>query len=97
MRTNRLADALQRQVVRHGDRVAMLALNSVAVMEVYFAVAKLGTLSVPINFRLTLAEVNYLLADSGASFVFQSIPFASVIGRRPVPRKSAFCAPSPSP
>ena len=78
-RTNALADGLRRLGVRRGDRVAMLTLNSVAMMEVYFAVAKLGAISVPINFRLTAREVRYILTDSGASVAFVSTPFATTL------------------
>jgi fatty-acyl-CoA synthase len=78
-RTNALADGLRQRGVRRGDRVALLTLNSVAMMEVYFAVAKLGAISVPINFRLTPAEVRYILSDSGAAVAFQSTPLAPVL------------------
>jgi len=78
-RTNRLADALTARGVSPGDRVGLLTLNSVAMMEIYFAVAKLGAISVPINARLTASEVNYILRDSGASFVFESSVLSGVM------------------
>lgn len=71
-RTNRLADALSRNGVRKGDRVAMLMLNSPQMMEVYFAAAKLGAIAVPVNFRLTPREVSFILGDSGAIALFTS-------------------------
>src|SRR5699024_12612423 len=52
-RTNRLAEAMSARGVSPGDRVGLLTLNSVAMMEIYFAVAKLGAISVTINARLT--------------------------------------------
>jgi len=70
VRTNRLADALSRNGVRRGDRVAMLTLNSPQMMEVYFAVAKLGAIAVPVNFRLSAREVSFILGDSGAIALF---------------------------
>lgn len=78
-RTNRLADAMSARGVSLGDRVGLLTLNSVAMMEIYFAVAKLGAISVPINTRLTPPEVNYIVRDSGASFVFESSALSSVM------------------
>ena len=72
VRTNRLADALSSEGVVRGDRVAMLTLNSVAMMEIYVAVAKLGAISVPVNFRLSAPEVRYVLTDSGAKVLFAS-------------------------
>lgn len=73
-RTNQLADALNQHGVRYGDRVGLLTLNSVAMMELYFAIAKLGAISVPINTRLSAGDVQYVLADSGATIMFASTP-----------------------
>lgn len=78
-RTNRLADALHARGVRRGDRVAMVTLNSPMVMEIYFAVAKLGAISVPINFRLSTSEINFVLQDSGATVVFASSTLAATV------------------
>lgn len=76
-RTNRLADALSHKGVRPGDRVAMLTLNSPQMMELYFAVAKLGAISVPVNARLSAREVAYVLNDSGAIVLFSSTALAT--------------------
>ncbi|HRI65757.1 MAG TPA: long-chain fatty acid--CoA ligase [Polyangium sp.] len=47
--------------VRLGDRVAILALNDVDVLDVWFACAKLGAVFAPLNFRLKSRElVSYL-------------------------------------
>ncbi|WP_029458462.1 acyl-CoA synthetase [Dietzia alimentaria] len=78
-RTNRLADALTTLGVQRGDRVAMLLLNSPQMMEIYIAVAKLGAISVPVNFRLHPSEVAYVLEDSGSSFLFYSTIFADAV------------------
>lgn len=77
-RTNRLCDALRANGVRKGDRVALFAMNSAAMMEVYFAVGKLGAITVPVNFRLQPAEVAYVLNDSGATFLFVSADLLEV-------------------
>lgn len=77
-RTNRLADALSRKGVRRGDRVATLTLNSPQMMEVFFAVAKLGAITVPVNFRLSAPEVAYVLNDSGAIVLFASTALAEL-------------------
>ncbi|CCH78215.1 AMP-dependent synthetase and ligase [Nostocoides japonicum T1-X7] len=75
-RTNRLADALSRQGIRRGDRVAMLMLNSPQMMETYVAVAKLGAIAVPVNTRLHPREVAYVLGDSGSSILLHSTALA---------------------
>ncbi len=65
-RVNRLANALVARGVSAGDRVAILAHNSHRFLEVYWGLAKLGAIAVPLNFRLTTAEMATLLEHSGA-------------------------------
>src|SRR5262249_32332883 len=64
---NRFAHALRGLGVGRGDRVATLALNRVEYPAIYFAVAKLGAIHVPLNFRWKAAEVRYALGQSEAS------------------------------
>src|SRR5262245_44661938 len=65
--TNRLAHALRALGVGRGDRVATLAENRVEYPAIYFAVAKLGAIHVPVNFRYRAPEIRYTLAQSEAS------------------------------
>jgi fatty-acyl-CoA synthase len=65
-RVNRLAGALQRLGLRGGDRISILAYNCIEFVEVIMAAAKLGLLLVPLNWRLTAAELAFILNDSGA-------------------------------
>ncbi|KOV83862.1 long-chain fatty acid--CoA ligase [Nocardia sp. NRRL S-836] len=65
-RTTRLARALAELGVHRGDRVAYLGPNHPSFAETMFAAHLLGAIFVPLNFRLTPAEVDYQLADSGA-------------------------------
>ncbi|PWW48784.1 fatty-acyl-CoA synthase [Melaminivora alkalimesophila] len=71
-RTNALADALRARGTRKGDRVAMMALNSPQFLEVAIAVAKLGAVLVPINFRLVAPEVRYILEDCAPGVLLAS-------------------------
>ncbi len=75
-RTNRLARALRALGVRKGDRIGGLLINSPAFIETMLAAAKLGAIFVPMNVRLTPAEVAYQLADSGADVLVYSTPLA---------------------
>ncbi|ALV39880.1 o-succinylbenzoate--CoA ligase [Pseudarthrobacter sulfonivorans] len=77
-RTNALADALTRLGVRRGDRIALLAMNSPEFLEVMLAGAKMGAITVPINFRLSADEVRYVLEDSGATVFVHSAQLAEV-------------------
>ncbi len=70
-----LAGSLHELGVRRGDRIGVLMENSPDLVEVLFAAAGLGAVVVPVNFRLSAAEIAYLLADSGASVLAVSDPF----------------------
>lgn len=63
-RSCRLANALKDMGVGHGDRVAIIAYNRVEWMEIYAACAKGGQIAVPIMFRLTPAEYEYIINHS---------------------------------
>src|SRR5690625_1742528 len=68
-RVRRLADALDGLGVRRGDRVAYIGGNHPSALETLYACGALGAIWVPINARLTVAEAEYLVQDSGASVV----------------------------
>lgn len=66
-RSNRVAHALRERGVRPGDRVALLLMTGVEYVETYFAIAKLGAVMVPLNFRLVPEELIFILGDAGAT------------------------------
>ena len=65
-RTNRLANSLVGLGVKQGDRVALALMNSAEFLEAYFAVAKIGGVIVPLNWRLVSDELEFILKDSGS-------------------------------
>jgi fatty-acyl-CoA synthase len=71
-RTARYAGALRRLGVGRGDRVAYLGVNAVEVFETFFATWLLGAIAVPLNHRLSGAEIRYMLEDSGAVVLVHS-------------------------
>src|SRR5919107_354230 len=71
-RTARYAGALRRLGVGPGDRVAYLGVNAVEVFETLFATWLLGAIAVPLNYRLSGAEIRYMVEDSGASVLVHS-------------------------
>ena len=56
-----LRDALK---VKRGDRVAVLALNTTDTMEVQFACFRLGAVFLPLNNRLTVPELQFIVGDA---------------------------------
>ncbi|WP_067706951.1 acyl-CoA synthetase [Nocardia yamanashiensis] len=63
---NRVAHSLADRGVTQGDRIALYSHNCRDYVLLYFALARLGAISVPINFMLTADEVAYILGHSGA-------------------------------
>ena len=63
-RVNRLSHALASQRLSYGDRIGILAYNSVEFVETIMAAAKLGMIVVPLNWRLTAAELSFIMNDS---------------------------------
>jgi fatty-acyl-CoA synthase len=63
-RANSLAEWLQTKGVNKGDRVAILAQNCPEFFELEFACAKIGAIELPLNWRLTKPELEYILNDS---------------------------------
>jgi len=63
--TNRLAHALVTLGIRPGDRVGILMSNGVWYMRTYYAMAKIGAISVFLNWRLTPEELAFQIEDSG--------------------------------
>src|SRR4051812_33199183 len=59
---DRFSCALHDNGVRAGDRVAYLLWNQRELLISYFAIARLGALTVSLNFRLTPDELSYQLA-----------------------------------
>jgi len=60
-RVNRLAALLQARGLGHGDRLAILARNSIAFVETELAAAKLGIVTVALNWRLSPGELAHCL------------------------------------
>jgi fatty-acyl-CoA synthase len=64
-RIDRLAAELAAGGVGRGDRVGYLGLNDPMFLITLFAAARIGAVFVPLNYRLTAAELGYILADAG--------------------------------
>ena len=60
-KANRFANLLLSRGVKKGDKVAILMMNSLEWLPVYFGVLKTGALAVPLNFRYAPDEIDYCL------------------------------------
>ena len=62
-RVRRLATGLNRAGFKKGDRLAILLPNEPEYIELVYACSWLGVIAVPINVRLSIAEIDHVLAD----------------------------------
>ena len=65
-KANRFANALLERGIKKGDKVAILLMNCLEWLPIYFGVLKAGAVAVPLNYRYTAQEIKYCveLADS---------------------------------
>lgn len=76
-RANAVAHLLrQRLRVQKGDRVAVLAANAPEYLDLLFAVGKLGAILVPLNWRLTVRELEIILRDCAPAVLFHDDTYA---------------------
>ena len=69
-KANRCANLLLSRGIKKKDKVAILMMNSLEWLPLYFGILKTGALAVPLNFRYTAEEIKYCLdlADVDALF-----------------------------
>ncbi|MDP6415875.1 MAG: long-chain-fatty-acid--CoA ligase [Gammaproteobacteria bacterium] len=79
VRCNRLAHSLVQSGVQPGDRVALALMNSAEFLEAYFAVAKIGGVLVPLNWRLIADELEFILKDSGSKTLIFNSEFVEMV------------------
>ena len=60
-RANQLGSWLNANGIKKGDRVAILMPNCPEFFEAQFACSKIGAICLPLNWRLTAPELDYIL------------------------------------
>lgn len=76
---NKLAHGLLDLGISKGDKAAFMMKNSDTFVFSYFAGAKIGAVIVPMNFRLTASEIQYILKQSEAKVVICDEEFEETI------------------
>ncbi len=69
-RANRLANLLLARGIKKGEKVAILMMNSLEWLPVYFGILKAGAVAVPLNYRYTAEEIQYCLDLSDSAILF---------------------------
>ncbi|MBO6159842.1 MAG: acyl--CoA ligase [Firmicutes bacterium] len=77
-KANRVANMLIDRGIRPGQKCAVLLMNCLEWLPIYFGILKAGAIAVPLNFRFTAEEIDYCLAASDSDVLFYGPEF---IGR----------------
>ncbi|HXM83679.1 MAG TPA: AMP-binding protein [Burkholderiales bacterium] len=81
----RIELATKRLGIAKGDRVAYLGYNNPEMLVLLFALARLGAILVPLNWRLTAAEHSEILADCSPKLLFCGPEFQEHASKLGVP------------
>lgn len=68
-RSNRIANLLLSRGIKKGDKVAILLMNCLEWLPIYFGILKTGALAVPLNYRYTADEIKYCLDKADCSAI----------------------------
>ena len=80
-RISRLAAHLRGALgIGRGDRVAVLALNTTDTLEVQFACGRIGAVFLPLNTRLTVPELQFIVGDAAPKLMIHDAELADIAG-----------------
>ncbi|MBQ0111119.1 MAG: acyl--CoA ligase [Oscillospiraceae bacterium] len=69
LKANKFANMLLARGVKRGDKIAILLMNSIEWLPVYFGILKAGAIVVPLNYRYTADEIKYCLEKADCSML----------------------------
>ena len=78
-RSRQLANALRKQGIEHGDRVATLAWNGYRHFELYYGISGIGAVMHTINPRLHPEQVAWIANHAEDKLLFFDLTFAPVV------------------
>ncbi|HER27004.1 MAG TPA: 4-coumarate--CoA ligase, partial [Rhodospirillales bacterium] len=77
---NRVANHLASLGVRHGDKVCVLSPNSIAFVETFLGILKIGGCVVPLPSMVTPDSLEMMINDSGARALFLADQYRDLVG-----------------
>lgn len=78
-RACRLANAMAGLGIGKGDRVSVLAHNSIVYIDLFYGLAKIGAIFAPLNWRLTDKELSYIVNDCEPDVLLCGPEFVDVL------------------
>jgi acyl-CoA synthetase (AMP-forming)/AMP-acid ligase II len=76
---DQIAAGLTKLGIQKGDRLAVVAHNSDRFWILYGAVAKIGAIIVPVNWRFQKDEIEYVLKDCTPKIVFAGVEYQGIV------------------
>ncbi|WP_449539387.1 acyl-CoA synthetase [Ferdinandcohnia sp. Marseille-Q9671] len=73
--------------IQKGDRVALMSPNDVSYFDFLFACGKIGAIFVPLNWRLSSSEIEYILLDSSPNLIALSSGLEDLIRNKETKKK----------
>ncbi len=68
-KANKFANLLMTREIKRGDKVAILLMNCLEWLPIYFGILKTGAIAVPMNFRYSSDEIQYCLDLADANML----------------------------
>ncbi|MCJ1908898.1 long-chain-fatty-acid--CoA ligase [Planococcus ruber] len=78
-RTDQLSLALHNAGIQKGDHVAVMLPNTHYMLESFYGICQLGAVMVPLNYRLTAKDLEYIIRHSDARMLIVDAEFGKII------------------
>ncbi|MFD0954600.1 long-chain-fatty-acid--CoA ligase [Virgibacillus natechei] len=78
-RTDQLSIALHEADIRQGDHVAVMLPNTHYMLESFYGICQLGAVMVPLNYRITAEDMEYIIKHSDAKMLIVDEAFSGPI------------------
>ena len=75
LRIQSLGSFFRSHGLRAGDRISILDYNSISFYEAYFAAAGIGAILNPLNYRLSVKELSFIINDAGSRWLIVNSDF----------------------
>lgn len=87
-RANQFANAMLEKGFKRGDKVSLLMHNNLEFVEMYNGLARIGVVSVPVNFRLVEKEICYIVENSDSKGLVVGSDLLATIDLETLPQLS---------
>ncbi|WP_010304691.1 class I adenylate-forming enzyme family protein [Kurthia senegalensis] len=77
-RANSFADYLLQQGIKEGDKIGLLCKNNEHAVAAFFGASKIGVITVMLNYRLQIPELNYIINHSDMVLLIHDTVFVDV-------------------